>query len=124
MEATEAAQIFFRSAWKLHSTPESLVSVRGTQFISELWKTLCQRLRIDAKLSTAYHPETDGQTENANGVMNQYLRAYVNYVADDWAEYLLGAEFAANNRTASSTNVSPLLGNSGQQLSTTCRLLL
>jgi transposase InsO family protein len=114
MEAAEAAQIFFRSAWKLHGTPETLVSDRGTQFISELWKTLCQRLRIDAKLSTAYHPETDGQTENANGVMNQYLRAYVNYMADDWAEYLPGAEFAANNATSSSTNVSPFLANSGQ----------
>ncbi|KAG9590724.1 hypothetical protein KCU77_g7839, partial [Aureobasidium melanogenum] len=62
----------------------------------------------------AYHPETDGQTENANGVMNQYLRAYVNYHADDWVQWLPLAEFAANNTASASTTVSPFFANYGQ----------
>ena len=47
---------------------------------------MCQRLRIDARLSTSYHPETDGQTERINAVMEHYLRAYVHYIQDDWAK--------------------------------------
>ncbi|TKA52632.1 hypothetical protein B0A49_13533, partial [Cryomyces minteri] len=114
MEANEAAPVFYRSVYKLHGIPEGIVSDRGSQFTSDFWKTLCKRLRIDAKLSTAYHPETDGQTENANGVMNQYLRSFVNYMGDDWAEFLPGAEFAANNATSVTTHVSPFFANSGQ----------
>jgi hypothetical protein len=114
MEVTEAAHAFFRSVYKLHGCPERVVSDRGRQFTSEFWKTLCQRLRLEIHLSTAYHPETDGQTENANGVMNQYLRAYVNYMGDNWVEYLPGAEFAANNADSASTKASPFLANYGQ----------
>ena len=50
-----------------------------------------KKVIIDAKLSTGYHPETDGQTERANATMEHYLRAYVNYMQDDWAQWLPGA---------------------------------
>ena len=60
MEVEEAANVFFRSVYRLHGLPTTAVSDRGRQFTSDLWGTLCQRLKIDAKLSTAYHPETDG----------------------------------------------------------------
>ena len=75
---------------------------------------LCKRLKIDARLSTGYHPETDGQKERANASMEHYLRAYVNHMQDDWAKWLPGAEFAANNTDSSTTLASPFLANSGQ----------
>ena len=74
----------------------------------------CKRLRIDARLSTGYHLEIDGQTERVNAVMEHYLRAYVNYMQDDWAQWLPGAEFAANDTDSSSILASPFLANSGQ----------
>ena len=71
---------------KLHGLPESIVSDRGGQFISEFWKALCERLGIKSALSTSFHPETDGQTERFNAVMESYLRGYVNYMQDAWEE--------------------------------------
>ena len=70
----EAAKLFYQHVWKLHSLPDNLTSNQGSQFISEFWKLICQRLRIDARLSTSYyHPETDGQTKRINAVMEHYL---------------------------------------------------
>ena len=114
MEAREAAEIYYRSVWKLHGLPEDITSDRGTQFTSQFWDRLCERLGIKACLSTSHHPETDGQTENANKVMEQYLRHFVEYLQDDWAKWLPGAEFAANNVESVSTSCSPFLANSGQ----------
>jgi hypothetical protein len=70
-------------------------------------------LEIDPRLSTAFHPETDGQTERMNAIMEQYLRAYVNYQQDNWVQYLPLAEFAANNHVSETTTVSPFFANYG-----------
>ena len=70
-------------------------------------------LRIDAKYFTAYHPETDGQTERPNAIMEHYLQAFVNYMQDNWAKWIPGAEFAANNVPSAITLASPFLANSG-----------
>jgi transposase InsO family protein len=64
--AEETAKLFLRWVYRTHGLPDSIVSDRGTQFVSLLWKSLCARLGISNKLSTAYHPQTDGQTERAN----------------------------------------------------------
>jgi hypothetical protein len=61
----------------------------------------------------AFHPQTDGQTERMNAVMEQYLRAHVNYVQDDWAEWLPLVEFAANNQASETTGSSPFFANKG-----------
>jgi hypothetical protein len=61
----------------------------------------------------AFHPETDGQTEPANAIMEQYLWAYVNYQQDDWAHFLPMAEFAANNHVSETTRFSPFFANYG-----------
>ena len=86
MEVEEAANSFYQNVWKFHGLPDILVSDRGSQFTSDFCELMCKRLKIDAKLSTGYHPETDGQTERANATMEHYLRAYVNYMQDDWAQ--------------------------------------
>ncbi|KAI0990791.1 hypothetical protein K3495_g17396, partial [Podosphaera aphanis] len=64
-------------------------------------------------MSTAFHPETDGQTERFNAVMEQYLRSYVSYQQDDWVKWLPMAEFAANNQISTSTQATPFFGNYG-----------
>ena len=71
-------------------------------------------LRIDAKYFTAYHPETDEQTERPNAIMKHYLQAFVNYMQDDWTKWIPGAEFVANNVPSAITLTSPFLVNSGQ----------
>jgi hypothetical protein len=64
-------------------------------------------------LSTAFHPETDGQTERANQTMEQYLRAFVSYQQDDWSQWLPMAEFAANNQHSETTQTTPFLAYTG-----------
>jgi hypothetical protein len=64
-------------------------------------------LKIEPALSTAFHPQTDGQTERINAIMEQYLRAYVSYLQDDWKRFLPTAQFAANNQVSETTKLSP-----------------
>lgn len=70
-------------------------------------------VRFSGKLSTSYHPETDGQTERANKTLEVYLRHYVNYHQDDWARNLAIAEFCCNNHVNASTGVSPFFASFG-----------
>ncbi|KJZ68261.1 hypothetical protein HIM_12347 [Hirsutella minnesotensis 3608] len=113
MKAYDLAMLFVRDIWKLHGLPDSIVSDRGPLFVSEFWKAVCHRLQINVSLSTAYHPETDGQTENANAFLKQYLRQYVNFAQDDWDEWLPLAEFASRNVINDSTGMSPFFANTG-----------
>ena len=105
--AEATAKMLRDEVWKRRGLPNSIVSDRGPQFVSEVWKHLCRLLSIQARLSTAFHPETDGQTEIVNGEMERYLRTYVSYLQDDWVDWLAMAQFAANNHTSSSTKASP-----------------
>lgn len=113
IDAITTAKLFYRHIFKLHGLPDTITSDRGTQFISVLWKRLCERLGIIRQLSSAFHPETDGQSENSNQIMEQYLRAYCNYLQTDWAEWLPAAEFAANNHTSETTQVTPFFATYG-----------
>ena len=63
IDAEDLARIFLSQVFAKHGTPTDIVSDRGKHFISRFWRSLCQLLSIKANLSTAYHPETDGQTE-------------------------------------------------------------
>ena len=114
IEAPTVARLFLKHVWKHHGLPDSIISDRGTQFVSAFWDELTRQLKIDARLSSAYHPETDGQTERTNAVMEQFLRAYVSYLQDDWIDWLPMAEFTFNNTESATTKVSPFLANSGQ----------
>ena len=114
LDTIEVAEAFVRHVFKLHGLPSTIISDRGSQFISLFWKTLCERLGIESRLSTAHHPETDGQTENANAIMEQYLRMYCSYLQDDWEKWLPLAEFAANNTTNESTGLTPFYATYGQ----------
>ena len=107
------AKTFLRAVFPHWGLPYSTISDRGAQFVNHFWNQLCKRLDIDVKLSTAFHPETDGQTENANGVMEQYLRAFCAYLQDDWCRWLPTANFAARNHYSRSIGCSPFYANHG-----------
>jgi len=77
-------------------------------------KELNRMLEIKTKLSTAFHPQTDRQTERANQELEQYLRIFVDYCQEQWPDWLGIAEFAYNNKVNSSTKVSPFMANNGQ----------
>jgi len=105
--AEDLANLFLENVWRLHGLPDGIVSDRGPQFASIFWRSLCKRLQIQPWLSTAFYPQSDGQTERVNAIMEQYLRSFVNYQQDDWCKWLPLAEFSANNLCAETTGVSP-----------------
>ena len=114
MEKTSAAglvQLFRDNIWKLHGLPESIISDRGAQFVAGMMRELNKRLGIKTKLSTAYHPQTDGQTERINQELKQYLRMFMDYRQEQWPEWLGMTEFAYNNKKHTTTQVSPFEAN-------------
>jgi len=90
-----------------HGPPSSIISDRGTQFVNDLWKGVCERLKIMRRLSTAHHPQTDGQTERANSVVEEYLRNFCTYLQTDWSPLTAIAQLAINGRDATATGISP-----------------
>jgi len=110
------ARVFQDNVWKLHGLPESVVSDRGPQFAAELTKELNRMLGIKTKLSTTFHPQTDGQTERINQEVKQYLRFFIEHRQKDWPEWLAMAEFAINNKVHMATKISPFMANYGKEL--------
>jgi hypothetical protein len=108
------ARLFRDSVWKHHGLPQQVISDRGPQFVSRFMKELNHLLGIKTSSSTAYHPQTDGQTERVNQEVEQYLRLFVNHRQDDWAEWLALAEFCHNNRIQASTRQTPFMLNTGR----------
>ena len=102
--------------WKLHGLPESVVSDRGPQFAAELTKELNRMLGIKTKLLTVFHPQMDGQTEQMNQKLEQYLRFFVKHRQKDWPKWLALAEFAVNNKVHTTTKVSPFMTNYGKEV--------
>jgi len=72
-------RLFLDNIFRLHGLPDSIVSDCGTQFVFSFTRALTDLLGIQQKVSTAFHPQTDGQTERVNAIVEQYLRGYCNY---------------------------------------------
>ena len=79
-------RLFKNNVWKLHGLLESVVLDRGLQFMVELTKKLNRMLRIETRLLTVFHPQTDGQTEQINQELEQYLKLFVDHRQKDWLE--------------------------------------
>ncbi len=76
--------VFIRNIVANHRMPRELISDGDKLFTSHFWQALTARLGVRYRLSTAFHPQTDGQTERTNQILEQYLRYYVNYLQNDW----------------------------------------
>jgi hypothetical protein len=112
--APDTARIFFDQVIKLHGLPKSIVSDRDAKFTSKFWKSVFHTMGTKLAMSTAFHPQTDGQTERANRTLEDMLRAFVSYRQNDWDLFLPTAEFACNNAPNASTGMSPFRVNYGR----------
>jgi len=111
--AKDVADTFIGEIWKLHSLLTEIISDIEAKFLGEFWESLCKSLDIKRKMSTAYHPQTDGQTERTNQALEGYLRNFVNYDQNDWYQLLPLAEHAYNNFTTNADGMSPFYANYG-----------
>ena len=111
--ASELAWLFLKVVFKYHGIPRNWISDRGAVFTSNFFKEFSKLLNMVQRFSTAYHPQTDGQTERVNSVLEQYLRIYTNYAQDNWADLLHLAEFAYNNTLSNTTKETPFYANYG-----------
>jgi hypothetical protein len=105
--ALSVAKAFMDSVYKLHGMPLSLISDRDRIFTSNLWKELFALAGIPLRMSSSYHPQTDGQTERVNQCMETYLRCFVHACPHKWSEWLPLAEFWYNTSEHSALGRSP-----------------
>ncbi|SOV03658.1 uncharacterized protein UDID_19104 [Ustilago sp. UG-2017a] len=113
LDAPELAKLFLRHVYSKHGLPTSIVSDRGSEFTSHFWRSLSTLLGIENHFSSAYHPQSDGQTERINQVLEQFLRGYSNHLQTDWSDLLPLAEFSYNNAEHASTQLTPFFANYG-----------
>ena len=97
-----------------HGMPITFVTDRDKLFTSNYWKTLVASMGIKHKLSTAFYPQTDGQTERTNQTLEVYLRHYVNYAQNNWVSLLPMAQLALNNNVSDTTKITPFFANYGK----------
>ena len=109
--AKGVTQLLAENVWRLHGLPTKVISDRGPQFTSSFMKELNKMLGIHTALSTAYHPQTDRQTERVNQELEMYLCLYCLEKQYEWPKHLHLAEFAHNNRVHKSTGKTPFQAN-------------
>jgi len=112
--AEGVARLFLHQVWKLHGLPKCVVSDHRPQFVTRFTRELHCLLGIKLASSTAWHPQTNGQTECVNQELDQYLRLFVNKWQDDWYDLLPMVEFQHNNHIHSATQQPPFLLNTGR----------
>lgn len=106
-DTVKVSQLFFREIYRLHGLPTSIVSDRDTRFIGHFWRSLWKSVNTSLNFSSAYHPQTDGQTEVVNHSLGDLLRYLVGDNLRSWDQRLSQAEFAYNHARNRSTNFSP-----------------
>lgn len=113
--AHAVASLFMDIVGKIHGLPRSLVSDRDPLFVSKFWQELFQLSGTQLRMSSAYHPQSDGQTEVLNKIIEQYLRAFVHRRSRTWGKLLLWVEWSHNTSwnvgTGSTLMRSPLSAN-------------
>lgn len=97
IDALATAQIFIDQVWRRFGLPDTIISDRGAQFASQIFQEMCKLLKIDHRMSTTYHPQTDGETERVNQELETYLHIFCATEQRKWSSYLPMAEFVHNN---------------------------
>ncbi|KAL0328234.1 UNVERIFIED_CONTAM: Transposon Ty3-G Gag-Pol polyprotein [Sesamum calycinum] len=116
--AETAAELFFKNVTKYFGVPKDIVSDRDARFIGRFWTALFNMMGTELKFSTANHPQTDGQTERVNALVEDYLRHYVSASQRNWVDLLDVAQFSYNLHKSSATGMSPFELAYGQQPTT------
>ncbi|CAM8905489.1 unnamed protein product [Rhodiola kirilowii] len=106
-DAVSVAQLFFLEIYRIHGLPASIVSDRDTHFVSHFWRSLWRMVNTQLSFSSAYHPQTDGQTEVVNHSLGNLLRCLVGDHPKAWDQRLPQAEFAHNHAVNRTTGFSP-----------------
>ncbi|KAL0194547.1 hypothetical protein M9458_008119 [Cirrhinus mrigala] len=105
--AWETAQILLHQVFRFYGLPEDIVSDRGPQFTSRVWRAFCSQLNINVSLTSGYHPQSNGQVERLNQELTKFLRAYCYLKQSDWSDYIVWAEYAQNSLKKPSTQLTP-----------------
>jgi hypothetical protein len=110
----DTALLFLKEVWKHHGTPQIVVLDQGPQFVAGFTCELYKLLGIKLATSTAYHPQTDSQTERINQVLEGYLRTFMSRRQDNWDDLLLSGKFHYNNSQHLLTQQTPFMLNTGR----------
>ena len=113
--ATETAELLVQHVVRLHGIPRDIVSDRGPQFTSGIWKAFCKALGASTSLSSGHHPQTNGQTERANQDLGAALRCITSRVSSSWSKMLPWVEYAHNTLISSASGFSPFECSLGYQ---------
>ncbi len=105
--ALETAEHLFQQVFRNFGVPEDIVSDRGPQLISHVWKAFFRLLGVTVSLSSGYHPQTNGQTERKIQELGRYLRAYCQEDQHSWSRFLPWAEYAQNSLRQNTTGLTP-----------------
>jgi transposase InsO family protein len=109
INSEETANMVMQEVFRHHGLPDNIIKDRGPQFISKFWKHLMKTLNFSCKLSLSYHPQTNGQMEQTNETLEQYLRCFVNYHQDDWVNFLNFVELHTIIQFIPRRDILPLL---------------
>ena len=113
--AQEIGRLYFDKVVKYHGMQKSIISDRDPKYTSRYWRALWKKLGTEFKMSTAFWPQTNGQMERVNLVLQGYLRNYVNANQTDWADHISMVEFSYNNTKHSGTGFNPFMVVSGTE---------
>lgn len=113
VDAQIIAQLFKQHIYRHHGLPDKIISDRDPIFMSRFWKALFASLKTKISPSTAYHPQTDGQTEISNRKVEEMIRTYANFRKTNWDEHIVDVEVAYNSAVNSVTLCTPFYLNYG-----------
>ncbi|KAK3553387.1 hypothetical protein QTP70_003551 [Hemibagrus guttatus] len=105
--ALETAEYLFNHVFRYYGLPEDIVSDRGPQFTSRVWRAFFKRLGVTISLSSGYHPQTNGQTEWKIQEIGRFLRTFCHSHQESWSQFLGWAEYAQNSLRQSTTGLTP-----------------
>ena len=113
INTSELAKLFISHVFTKHGISSHVTSDHGSEFVSRFFHSLGTALDMKLHFTSGYHPKGDGQTEQTNQTLEQYLRVYCNYQQSNWSDLLPLAEFTYNNAPSATTGISPFYANKG-----------